>query len=102
MILDSALDLDQDGRTSLRPKLKHVSRIRFNPDNDSEQNTAAVKELMAAATVLQAQNRTLENRAYDRSRRIVQRFGKNVDDRSIESAMRKARNTSKFSGKKIR
>jgi hypothetical protein len=62
MILDSALDLDPNGKPSMSPKFKNVSKFNFNPDNIPEQNTEALKELMATVAMLQSQVRVLRNR----------------------------------------
>ncbi len=62
MILDSAPDLDPDGKPSLSPKFKNVSKVKFNPENIPEMNTEALKELIATVAMLQSQVRALRNR----------------------------------------
>jgi outer membrane protein OmpA-like peptidoglycan-associated protein len=59
MVLDSALDLDPDGKASLSPKFKYVSRIHFNSENDTAKNKEAVIELFASVSMLQAELRKL-------------------------------------------
>ncbi len=62
MVLDSAMDLDPDGKAGISPKFKFCSKLHFNTDNDPEKNTAGIKELMATVTMLQAQIKTLRNK----------------------------------------
>ncbi len=57
MALESALDLDPEGQSTLSPKFKYLSRMRFNEEKDPAKNTEGIKELFTTMSMLQAQMR---------------------------------------------